>query len=178
MLHTAQGKTLKASGRQSSSFSHGRNVPTDSGRPSQPVRSLVPAAPPAALALVAGGVRKGQSERTDDELDPGATTISQVNVETKKAPRSSIADRRQRTPSLLLAQPRSQKPAGPQDTSVHPPVATLPIKPLITVVGRLMADAYPRSCCPLRLRRRRTRLQPSRVPSGPHRSSPQPDRCT
>lgn len=178
MLHTARGKTLKASGRQSSSFSHGRNVPTDSGRPSQPVRLSVPAAPPAALALVAGGVRKGRPERTDDELDPGSTAISQVDVETKKAPRSSTADRRQSTLSLPLAQPRSQKPEDQQDTSGHPPVATLPIRPLITVVGRLVADAHPRSCRPLRSRRRRTRFQPARVSSGPHRSSSQPDRCT
>lgn len=56
----------------------------------------------------------------------------------------------------------------------HP---TPTIKPLTTVVGRLVADAHPRPCCPLRPRRRRARLQPARVPSGPH-SSPQPDRCT
>lgn len=75
-----------------------------SDRPFQPHRRQHSHSLPVASA------KAGLSEPTTSSTR--AQPPSQVDVETRKAPRSSTADRRQRTPSLLLAQPRPQRPAG------------------------------------------------------------------
>lgn len=148
------------------------NRVNQSDRPFQPHRRQHSHSLPVASA------RAGLNEPTTNSTraqPPFPRLMSRRGKHRDPAPPTGAEARR---PSFSPSRARKGLQTNRTQACTHRYRPTPTIKPLITVIGRLVADDHPRSCCPLRPRRRRTRFQPARVPSRPHRSSPQPDRCT